>query len=74
MLIVAEKHECILQQAIVSLLHAVHVNVCLSSPSSRAVAEALRGIAPGKPPENLFSDALLLSGVCVLVHVLVCVC
>ena len=48
-------------------------HVCLSL-SSRAVAEALRGITPRKPPENLFSDALLLSGVCVCACACVCVC
>ena len=47
--------------------------MCLSL-SSRAVAEALRGITPRKPPENLFSDALLLSGVCVRACVCACVC
>ena len=46
--------------------------MCLSL-SSRAVAEALCGITPRKPPENLFSDALLLSGVCVRACVRVCV-
>ena len=35
---------------------------CRCVLSCRAVAEAVRGIAPRTPPENLYSDALLLSG------------